>query len=166
MKQFAVAVSVVAALALSQAALAGDTLAGKYTTIKSPSELKGAWVLNLAKGRTYTVVDTVAFAAGGVAGTYTTTIISPARLKGKWLLTFAKGGAYAVKLNGKALARGRYSATETSITLRENADSGCGGSGTYAWKKAGRTLSFIRRRESASCEQRAAVLAHRFTQVR
>jgi hypothetical protein len=36
---------------------AGGTLAGKYrTTIKSPAEFKGTWVLTLAKGGTYTVV--------------------------------------------------------------------------------------------------------------
>jgi hypothetical protein len=50
--------------------------------------------------------------------------------------------------------------------LRESADRGCGGSGTYAWKKSGKTLRFIRKRESPSCQGRAAVLAHPFTQVR
>ncbi len=57
MKRFAIATSVVVALALSAAALAG-TLAGKYaTTIKSPAKFKGTWVLNLAKGGTYTVAN-------------------------------------------------------------------------------------------------------------
>jgi hypothetical protein len=57
-KHLAVAASLVAALALSSVALAGGTLAGKYTTtIKSPAKFKGTWVLNLAKGGTYTVVD-------------------------------------------------------------------------------------------------------------
>jgi len=38
-------------------AKAGGTLAGKYrTTIKSPAEFKGSWVLILARGGTYTVV--------------------------------------------------------------------------------------------------------------
>jgi hypothetical protein len=112
------------------------------------------------------VVSPAAFAAGGIAGTYTTAIKSPAQLKGKWVVTFARGGAYTVKLNGKALVRGRYVATATTITLHESADNGCGGSGTYAWKKSGKTLRFIRKREAASCQVRAAVLAHRFTQVR
>ena len=59
MKQLAIAASVVAALALSSVAIAGGTLAGKYTTtIKSPAEFKGTWVLNLAKGGTYTVDGT------------------------------------------------------------------------------------------------------------
>jgi hypothetical protein len=57
-KQLAIAASLVAALALSSVALAGGTLAGKYTTtIKSPAQFKGTWILNLAKGGTYTVVN-------------------------------------------------------------------------------------------------------------
>jgi hypothetical protein len=50
--------SIVAVLALSPVALAGGTIAGKYrTTIKSPAQFKGTWVLNLAKGGTYTVAN-------------------------------------------------------------------------------------------------------------
>lgn len=108
--------------------------------------------------------SSVALAAGGVVGTYTTTVKSPPQLKGTWSLTLAKGGIYKVALNGKTLASGTYSATATTITLREPA--GCGGTGTYAWKKSGKTMRFIRKRESASCPERAAVLTHRFTQVR
>jgi hypothetical protein len=109
--------------------------------------------------------SSVALAAGGVSGTYRTTINSPAQLKGKWTLTLAKSGTYTVAVNGKALARGRYSTTGKTITFVEGR-SGCGGSGLYAWQKAGRTLTFKRKREAASCPERAAVLAHRFTQVR
>lgn len=57
-KRLAAAASIIATLALSSAALAlaGGTLAGKYTTtIKSPAQLGGTWVLNLAKGGAYTV---------------------------------------------------------------------------------------------------------------
>jgi hypothetical protein len=59
MKRFAITASVVVVvLALSSVALAGGTIAGKYaTTIKSPAEFKGTWVLNLAKGGTYTVAN-------------------------------------------------------------------------------------------------------------
>ncbi len=109
-------------------------------------------------------VSSVALAGGGVAGTYTTTIKSPLEIKGKWTLTLMKAGTYKVALNGKALARGTYSATATTITLRE--PTGCGGSGTYAWKRSGKTMSFTSKRESPSCQVRAAVFAHRFTQVR
>jgi hypothetical protein len=110
-------------------------------------------------------VSSAALAGGGVVGTYTTTISSPSELKGRWVLTLAKGGTYKVALNGKALARGRYSATATTITLREPGDTGCGGSGTYAWKRSGKTMRFVRKRESPACQARAAVFAHRFTQV-
>ncbi len=110
------------------------------------------------------VVSSVALASGSVVGTYSTMIQSPSELKGKWVLTLAKGGTYKVALNGRALARGTYSATAKTITLREPA--GCGGTGTYAWKRSGKAMSFTRKRESPSCHVRAAVLAHRFTQVR
>jgi hypothetical protein len=58
MKRFTIAASVVIVLVLSSVALAGGTVAGKYaTTIKSPAEFKGTWVLNFAKGGTYTVAN-------------------------------------------------------------------------------------------------------------
>jgi hypothetical protein len=72
-----------------------------------------------------------------------------------------------VALNGKAVSRGKYSATATTITFgRESGGSGCSGSGTYAWKKSGKTLKLARKREAASCQLRATILAHPFTQVR
>jgi hypothetical protein len=111
-------------------------------------------------------LGSVALAAGGVTGTYAARIKTPAQVKGNWVLTFARGGIYTVALNGKRLARGTYSATATTITLREPASSGCGGSGTYAWKKSGKTLTFLRKREAARCQGRAAVLAHPFMQIR
>jgi hypothetical protein len=107
-----------------------------------------------------------ALATTGVAGTYATTISSPADLRGTWVLTLAKGGTYTVTLNGAAVARGRYSATATTITFRRETGSGCSGPGTYAWKKSGTTMRFIRKREHPTCQGRAAVLAHRFTQRR
>lgn len=56
MKRFTIAAAIIAVLALSSVALAGGSVAGKYrTTIKSPAAVKGTWVLNLAKGGTYTV---------------------------------------------------------------------------------------------------------------
>ena len=94
-------------------------------------------------------LSSVALAAGGVTGTYTTTIKSPTEVKGKWAVTFGKTGGYVVALNGKAMARGKYSASATTITLREPA--GCGGTGTYTWKRSGKFLMFTRKHESASC---------------
>jgi hypothetical protein len=56
MKRLTIAASLILLLALSSVALAGGTVAGKYrTTIKSPAQFKGTWVLNFAKGGTYTV---------------------------------------------------------------------------------------------------------------
>jgi hypothetical protein len=111
------------------------------------------------------VTSSVAVASGGLAGTYTTTIKSPAQLEGKWSLTFVKGGAFSVRLNGEVVARGRYTSTARTITLRERG-SGCTGAGTYAWKRSGKTLTFAKKLETPSCQARALVLSHRFTQVR
>jgi hypothetical protein len=111
------------------------------------------------------VVSSVATASSGFTGTYTTTIKSPAEIKGKWIMTFAKG-VYTVRVDGGFRGRGHYSATGTTITLRESGETGCGGSGTYTWRKSGSTLRFVNKREARSCELRAVVLSHRFRQVR
>ncbi len=111
-------------------------------------------------------VCSTAVAGGGIAGMYATTINSPSQIKGKWVLTIAKGGTYKVARNGRALARGKWSATAKTITFVESRTFGCGGSGTYAWKKTGKILRFTRRREARACQARAIVLGHRFTQVR
>jgi hypothetical protein len=112
------------------------------------------------------VCSSVALGGGGVAGKYTTTIKSPAELKGQWGLAFARGGTYSVSLNGKPVARGTYSATATTITFVRETGSGCSGPGSYVWKRSGKAITFVRKRESPSCQGRAAVLGHRFTQVR
>lgn len=111
-------------------------------------------------------VSSVALAAGGFSGTYATTINSPAQLKGRWVLTFAQGGSYTVAVNGQAVARGKYTSTAKTITLDREQGSGCTGAGTYAWKRSGKTMTFVRRRETSSCQARALVLGHRFTLVR
>ena len=105
-------------------------------------------------------------ASSGLTGTYSATIKSPAELKGRWVLTLARGGSYTVQLNGQLVARGKHTSTAKTITLDREQGSQCTGAGTYAWRKSGTTLSFTRKRESASCQARAVVLAHRFTQVR
>lgn len=111
-------------------------------------------------------LSSVALAAGGLTGTYTTTISSPAELKGRWSLILAKGGAYSVKLGGGVVARGKYRSTAKTITFDREQGSVCTGAGTYAWKKSGKTMTFARKRETSSCQARALVLGHRFTQVR
>ncbi len=110
-------------------------------------------------------VSSVALAAGGVAGTYAATIKNSNHLNGKWVLGL-KGGTYTVAQNGNTLARGKYSATATTITFAREPASGCAGSGTYAWKKSGKTIAFVRMREHPSCQARAEILDRRFTQVR
>jgi hypothetical protein len=110
--------------------------------------------------------SSVALAAGGVAGTYKTTIRDSGHLNGKWTLGFTPSGTYTVSMNGEPLAQGRYSATAATITFSHEIDSGCTGRGVYTWKQAGKTVSFTRKRESASCNARAAVLGYRFTRVR
>ena len=107
-----------------------------------------------------------AFAAGGVAGKYSTTIKSPSQLKGKWVLTLAKSGKYTIALNGQGLVRGRYTTTGKTIRFAPEKEGSCKGYGTYAFRKSGTTVRFIRKREAASCHDRAAVLSHRFTKVR
>ena len=111
-------------------------------------------------------VCSVAVAAGGLPGTYTTTVSSPAQLKGKWSLILVKGGAYSVKVGGELVARGKYTSTAKTITFDREQGSGCTGAGTYAWTKSGKTMTFARKRETSSCQARALILGHRFTQVR
>lgn len=111
-------------------------------------------------------MSSVALAAGGLTGTYTTTIKSPAQLEGKWSLILVKGGAYSVKLDGEVVARGKFRSTAKTITFDREQGSGCTGAGTYAWKRSGKTVTFVRKRETSSCQARALVLGHRFTQVR
>jgi hypothetical protein len=122
--------------------------------------------LTLAAAVVALVASSAALAAGGVVGTYKTTIRNSGHLNGKWGLVLARGGSYTVSMNGAALARGSYAAAATTITFSGEKNSGCSGRGVYAWTKSGNTLTFIRKRETASCKARAAVLAHSFTQVR
>lgn len=111
-------------------------------------------------------LSSVALASGTLAGKYTTSIKSPAQFKGTWVLTFAKGGNYTVD-NGQLLIRGRYSTNGSRITFgHETGDGACAKSGTYIWKKTGRTLKFTRVSESPVCSGRSGVLAHTFTQQR
>ena len=111
-------------------------------------------------------VSSVALAGGSLAGRYTTSIRRPAQFKGTWVLKFAKGGTYTVT-NGQVLIRGRYSTNGSRITFgHETGDGACAKSGTYTWKKTGRTLKFTRVSESPVCDGRSGVLAHTFTQQR
>ena len=109
-------------------------------------------------------ICSVAVAARGLTGTYQAKIKSPAQIKGTWGLTLKPNGAYVVSMNGKSVASGRWSATATTITFRE--PEGCGGTGTYAWKRTNAVLRFTFKREDPRCQIRRAVLTHPFAQVR
>ena len=110
-------------------------------------------------------LSSVALASGGLSGTYAATIKNSNHLNGKWVLV-SKGGTYTVAQNGNTLARGKYTATATTITFAREPASGCAGSGTYAWKRSRKTMTFVRKLEHASCQARAEILGRRFTQVR
>jgi len=70
------------------------------------------------------------------------------------------------RLGAEVVARGKYTSTAKTITFDREQGSGCTGAGTYTWKKSGKTMTFARKRETSSCQARALVLGHRFTQVR
>ena len=111
------------------------------------------------------VTASVAHGAGGLHGTYRTTLKNPAELKGTWALTLAKRGTYTVAVNGQPAARGTYRSTATTITFVRETGGPCKGSGTYAWTRSGKVLTFTRKREASSCLARAIVLGHTFRQV-
>ena len=109
-------------------------------------------MLHVERGRSLVVVaavvaaiavSSVALAAGGFSGTYTTTIKSPAQLKGKMGPDIRPGRFLTVAVNGQAVARGKYTSTAKTITLDREQGSGCTGAGTYAWKRSGKTMTFV-----------------------
>ncbi len=93
-------------------------------------------------------------------GKYATTIKSPAQFKGTWVLNLAKGGTYTVN-NGQFVIRGRYATAGSRITFgRETGDGACAKSGTYTWRRNGKTLRFRGVSESPACSGRSGILAH------
>ena len=104
-----------------------------------------------------------ALASPTPTGTYTTTIKNPAAFKGTWVLNLARGGTYMVD-NGQLRIRGKYTTTGTKIRFgHETGERACAKTGTYTWKKTGKTLRFSRVSESPACPGRSGVLAHTFT---
>jgi hypothetical protein len=109
--------------------------------------------------------SSVALAGGSAAGRYATTIKSPAALKGTWVLNLAKSGTYTVATNNQIFIRGKYAVTGSKITFgRETGQGACPKTGTYTWKKSGKTLTFRRVSDSPACSGRSGVLAHTFTE--
>jgi hypothetical protein len=106
-KRLALAASVIAALALPSVAFAGGTLAGTYTTkITSPPDLAGTWVLNFAKGGTYTVTDNGHIL---VRGKYATTASKLTLGHETGDGACAKSATYTWKRSGKTLTFKRLS---------------------------------------------------------
>jgi len=107
LKHLALAASLVATLALSTAALAGSTLAGRYTTtIKSPAQFKGTWVLTLTNRGTYAVVDNGQLL---VRGKYSTTGSKITFGHETGTGACAKSGTYTWNKTGKTLRFTRVS---------------------------------------------------------
>jgi hypothetical protein len=101
MKRFAIAASVVTALVLSSAAVAGGTLVGKYSTkIASPAQFKGTWVVNFTKSGTYTVADNGVIV---VRGKYSATGSAVTLGHETGPAACAKTGRYTWKRSGKTL---------------------------------------------------------------
>ena len=61
--------------------------------------------------------------------------------------------------NGKALARGEVLG-DRDDDHAARAGSRCGGAGTYAWKRSGKTMTFIRKREAALLPGAGGGLSH------
>src|SRR5579864_3036319 len=107
-------------------------------------------------------LTSVALAARNLPlGKYRTTVKTPARLKGVWVLDFLKGGKYTITANGAVVVRGHFTSTSRIYLSNETGPAACSQFGVYAWKLAGKTLTFTK--VSDSCAGRSAVLALRFT---
>jgi hypothetical protein len=106
-QRFALAFSVVAALASSSVALAGGTLAGEYKAkISSPPEFKATWVMKFAKSGTYTVaMDGHVIVRGTYSSSGSTITFRHETGEG----ACAKTGKYTWKKSGKTLKFTRMS---------------------------------------------------------
>ena len=91
-------VAAIVALAMSSVALAAGGLSGTYaTTIKSPAQLKGKWVITFAKGGSVTVaVNGETVARGSYRSTATSITLDRERGSG-----CTGAGTYAWKKSGK-----------------------------------------------------------------
>jgi hypothetical protein len=94
-------------------------------------------------------------------GKYTTNVKAPARLKGIWVLNFVKGGKYTITDNGAVVVRGHFTSTSRIYLSNETGPAACPQFGVYAWKRAGKTLTFTK--VSDACVGRAVVLGLPFT---
>jgi hypothetical protein len=110
----------------------------------------------------------VAIAAGTLSGTYKEKLHTSAlggQLNGTWTIKFKSGG-YTVTDNSKVVLHGNYSITGNKITLKDNSGPDkCSGTGVYNFKLKGKTLTFTKVSDTASCVGRATVLSGKFTKI-
>jgi hypothetical protein len=106
-------------------------------------------------------LPSIVHAANLPIGKYTTSVKAPARLKGIWVLNFARDGKYTITDNGAVVVRGHFTSTSRIYLSNETGPAACPQFGVYAWKRAGKTLTFTK--VSDPCVGRAMVLGHSFT---
>ena len=77
------------------------------------------------------------------------------------MLNFVKGGKYTITDNGAVVVRGHFTSTSRIYLSNETGPAACPQFGVYAWRRAGKTLTFTK--VSDSCVGRAVVLGLPFT---
>jgi hypothetical protein len=119
------------------------------------------WIAVIVAMLSLAIIAPLAFAAGGLSGSYRTKISKPASIKGVWKIKFASGHT-TVSWNGKVVTHGKYTISGSTITLKPKGK--CHSPGKYNFKLSGRTLKFTK--ISDPCPSpRSKILSHRFTKV-
>jgi hypothetical protein len=87
-------------------------------------------------------------------------------MKGTWTIAF-KSGRYTVTDNGTTVIHGTYKISGDDVRLgHERGKDACPATGTYAFRRTGRTLKLTRVSDSnPNCTGRATVLASTFTKT-
>lgn len=108
-----------------------------------------------------------ALAGGKLRGTYTTKVNATGQYTGTWTMNIFSGGKYTILLNNALLIRGTWTNLGSKITFgQESGAAACVPSGTYSWKRTGKTLKLTKVHDSAAlCAGRILVLSHTFTQA-
>ena len=108
-----------------------------------------------------------ALAGGKLRGTYTTKVNAAGQYTGTWTMNIFSGGKYTILLNNALLIRGTWTNLGSKVTFgHESGAAACVPSGTYSWKRTGKTLKLTKVHDSAAlCAGRILVLSHTFTQV-
>jgi hypothetical protein len=116
-------------------------------------------------------MSAVALASSTLSGTFKTTITGSGAntlhgaLDGTWKVSF-KNGTYKVSDNGKAITKGKYTITGSTVSLTDKSGTGkCAGTGMYKFKLKGKKLTFTKVSDTTACAGRTGVLAHKFTKI-